>query len=221
MNKVDGVQQLKIVYSSLYSLLHEMFFECLLQLLRWCSGKEYTCKCRRCKRWGFNPWVGKIPWRRKWQPTPVFWPGEFQGQRNLGVHGSMGSLESQSPLSHKESDATEWLNKEQCKLGKGSVSFTFLILEPNVLNDSLGFNSFRLLCGHTGIVRSVCMLSHAVCNPMDCSTPGSSILHHLHQSLLRFMSIELVMLSNHPIFNISCLTLGKNKIIRGWEMLCR
>ena len=28
---------------------------------------------------GFDPWVGKIPWRREWQPTPVFWPGEFHG----------------------------------------------------------------------------------------------------------------------------------------------
>ena len=35
------------------------------------------------KRLGFNPWVGKIPWRRKWQPTPVFLPGESHGQRSL------------------------------------------------------------------------------------------------------------------------------------------
>ena len=41
--------------------------------------KEPTCQCRRCQRCEFNPWVGKIPWRRKWQPTPVFWPGEFHG----------------------------------------------------------------------------------------------------------------------------------------------
>ena len=32
---------------------------------------------------GFNPWVGKIPWRRAWQPTPIFLPGEYHGQRNL------------------------------------------------------------------------------------------------------------------------------------------
>ena len=36
------------------------------------SGKEPACQCRRCKRCRFNPWVGKIPWRRKWQPTSVF-----------------------------------------------------------------------------------------------------------------------------------------------------
>ena len=41
---------------------------------------ESSCQCRRC---GFNPWAGKIPWRRKWQPTPVFLPGESQGQRSL------------------------------------------------------------------------------------------------------------------------------------------
>ena len=42
---------------------------------------------------GFNPWVGKIPWRRERLPTPVFWPGEFHG-----LHGPWGC---------KESDTTE------------------------------------------------------------------------------------------------------------------
>ena len=37
-------------------------------------------------RCGFDPWVWKIPWRRAWQPTPVFLPGEFQGQRRLGYN---------------------------------------------------------------------------------------------------------------------------------------
>ena len=49
--------------------------------LPWClSGKESACQFRRC---GFDPWVGKIPWRRKWQPTPVFLPGKSHGQRSL------------------------------------------------------------------------------------------------------------------------------------------
>ena len=39
------------------------------------SGKESACQCRRHKKYGFDPWVGKIPWRRKWQPTPVFLAG--------------------------------------------------------------------------------------------------------------------------------------------------
>ena len=54
------------------------------------SGKEPACQCRRHKQHGFNPWVGKIPWRRKWQPTPVFLPGKFHGQRNLEGLKSMG-----------------------------------------------------------------------------------------------------------------------------------
>ena len=49
---------------------------------------------------GFNPWVRKIPWRREWQPTPLFLPREFHGQR---------SLVSYSPWGHKESDTTEQL----------------------------------------------------------------------------------------------------------------
>ena len=57
------------------------------------SGKEPTCPCRRCKRHGFDPLVGKIPWRRAWQPTPVFLPGESHGQR---------SLVGYSPQGHKE-----------------------------------------------------------------------------------------------------------------------
>ena len=43
------------------------------------SVKEPTYQCRRHKRYGFNPWVGKIPWKWAWQPTPVILPGKFHG----------------------------------------------------------------------------------------------------------------------------------------------
>ena len=46
-------------------------------------GKDPACQCRRHKRRRFNLWVGKIPWRRKWQPTPVFLPRESHEQRSL------------------------------------------------------------------------------------------------------------------------------------------
>ena len=52
------------------------------------------------RRLGFYPWVGKIPWRKEWQLTPVFLPGKFHRQR---------SLVGYSPWGHKESDKTEWL----------------------------------------------------------------------------------------------------------------
>ena len=62
------------------------------------SGKESACQFRRPKRRGFDPWVGKIPWRRKWQPTPVILLGKSYGQR---------SLVGYSPWDHKELDTTE------------------------------------------------------------------------------------------------------------------
>ena len=57
------------------------------------SDKEPACQYRRCKRCRFDPWGGgKIPWRRKWQPTPLFLPGEPHGQRSLeGYSQPMGS----------------------------------------------------------------------------------------------------------------------------------
>ena len=62
------------------------------------SGKDLTCQCRRHKRCRFDPWVGKIPWRRAWQPTPGFLPGESHGQRSLAGY---------SPQGCKELDTTE------------------------------------------------------------------------------------------------------------------
>ena len=58
------------------------------------SGKEPTCQSRRHKRCEFNPWVRKLPWRRAWQPAPVFLPGESHGQRSLMGYGSQGHRES-------------------------------------------------------------------------------------------------------------------------------
>ena len=52
--------------------------------------KKPACQCRRHKRKGFYPWVGKIPWRRKWQLTPVFLPGESLGQRSLVGYSPWG-----------------------------------------------------------------------------------------------------------------------------------
>ena len=51
------------------------------------SSKESTCQFRRR---GFNPWVRKIPWWRRWQPTPSFLPGKSQGQRSLVGYSPRG-----------------------------------------------------------------------------------------------------------------------------------
>ena len=50
------------------------------------SGKEPACQCRRCRRCGFDPWVGKLPWRRRWQPSPVFLSEKSHGQKIQGKH---------------------------------------------------------------------------------------------------------------------------------------
>ena len=54
----------------------------------WLSNKESACQYRKC---GFHPWVEKIPWRRKWQPTPVFLSGKSRGQRDLAGYSLITS----------------------------------------------------------------------------------------------------------------------------------
>ena len=74
---------------------------CLSQVFtglpRWLSGKESAHQCRRCNRRRFHPRVGKIPWRRKWQPTPVFLSWKSHGQRNLVGYSPWGCKESDTP----------------------------------------------------------------------------------------------------------------------------
>ena len=60
----------------------------------WLNGKESACQCKRCE---CDPWAGKMPWRREWQPTLVSLAGESHGQR---------SLVGYSPWGCKESDTT-------------------------------------------------------------------------------------------------------------------
>ena len=47
------------------------------------SSKESICQCRRHKKLEFDPWVRNIPWKREWQPTPIYLPGKSHGQRSL------------------------------------------------------------------------------------------------------------------------------------------
>ena len=57
------------------------------QVVQW---KRTACQCRTHSRLGFDPWVRKIPWRKKWQPTPLFLPGKFHGQKNLAGYSPQG-----------------------------------------------------------------------------------------------------------------------------------
>ena len=83
----------------------------LLIMLRNCSGfpddtggKEPACECRRHRGFRFDPWAGKTPWSWRWQPTAVFLPEKFQGQRRRVGYSSWG---------HKESDTTEHASREE------------------------------------------------------------------------------------------------------------
>ena len=87
-----------------------LFIDCLLEA-HLCKivgfpdgsdGKESACNVGDLG-WipGLDPWVGKIPWRRKWQPTPIFWPGKCHGRRSLAGY---------SPWGRQESDPTEQLH---------------------------------------------------------------------------------------------------------------
>ena len=60
-------------------------------LPRWLNDEESACQCRRLRRPGFDLWVRKIPWRRKWRPTPIFLPGKSPGQKSLRGLQSVGS----------------------------------------------------------------------------------------------------------------------------------
>ena len=80
------------------------------------SDKEAAGQCRRLWTCECDPWVGRIPWRKKWQPTPVFLLRESHGQRSLAGY---------RPWGHKELDTTEHLSTHtmytQRSVGGGSV----------------------------------------------------------------------------------------------------
>ena len=89
--------RIKLMKNMLMYLTFIKYLQCTTSSPSGSSGKEPACQCRRHKRHKFDPWVGKIPWRRA-QPTPVFLSGESYGQRRLDGY---------SPWGHKKSDTTE------------------------------------------------------------------------------------------------------------------
>ena len=69
------------------------------------DGKKSACSA------GFDPWVAKIPWKREWQSTPVFLPGEFHGQRNLVSYGPWGlkELDTTEHISMHDGRTAMWM----------------------------------------------------------------------------------------------------------------
>ena len=85
---------MKVTVTLLVNLLWEAFTR-RIGLPRWFTGQVICLLCRRWRRHGFNSWVGKIPWRRTWQPTPLFLLDYAMDKRSLV--GSMRSKESDTP----------------------------------------------------------------------------------------------------------------------------
>ena len=93
------------------------------------SGKEPACQCRRRKRYGFDPWVERNPWRNAQQPTPVFLPGGSHGERSLAGY---------SPWGLKELDWSDWawvqvpvLTEGRQWAGRGAQILLLCFLPPS------------------------------------------------------------------------------------------
>ena len=106
---------------SYISIIFQIIFHGLPSYL-----SQFARICLQCRRPKFNSWVGKIPWRRKWQPTLGFLPGDFLGQR---------SLEGYSLWDGKDSDMTEWLTLFTWQSCRFSHHFhPFWITKANTVN---------------------------------------------------------------------------------------
>ena len=91
----------KLTHESLWHASYFVFTSLTSGSQGFPGGSDGKSICQQCRRPGFDHWVRKIPWRRKWQPTAVFLPGKFHGRR---------SLVGYNPRRHKESDTTEQLH---------------------------------------------------------------------------------------------------------------
>ena len=86
------------------------------------GGKESACQYRRREGLGFDPWVGKTPWSRKWQPTSVFLPRKLHGLRSLAENSPWGRKET-----NMTEFATNWLNEWRNKLSRHMPLFWSLL----------------------------------------------------------------------------------------------
>ena len=151
------------------------------------SSEEPACQHRRLKRLRFHPWVGKIPWRRAWQPTPVSLPGELHGQRSLAGY---------SPWGRKESDTTEAL-MHPCfftSLHHDILRKWKYLVHLGKLDEFRGIHlEFGSSLVQNFIVCCCCLLAKLcliLCNAMDCSPPDSSVHGILQARRLEWAAIS-------------------------------
>ena len=135
------------------------------------SGKESSCQCRRCKRYSFNPWIGKIRWRRKWQLTSLFLTGKFHGHRNLVGHRPWGC---------KESDTTDYACIAQHRES---------VLEeiPSLLSITMPARNYLSTASATAKSLQLCP---TLCDPIDGSPRGSPVPGILQARTLEWVAIS-------------------------------
>ena len=100
------------------------------------GGSDVKSICLQCGRPGFNPWVGKIPWRRKWQPIPVFLPGKFHGRRSLAGYSPCGRR------------VRTWLSEftSPSALSSSNMSYTLPVISSQDLIISFVFLKISIYC---------------------------------------------------------------------------
>ena len=136
------------------------------------SGKELASQCRRRKRGRFNPWVGKIPWRRAWQPTPVSLPGESHGQRSLADYSWIGP---------KQLSTHTWdIDKKRWGWGLRFILRNWLMWL---------WRKVKVL------VSQLCL---TFCNSMNCSLLSSSVHGILWMKILEWVAIPFSRKSSWP-----------------------
>ena len=114
----------------------------------WFRGKEFTCQCRRH---GFNPWVRRIPWRRKWQPTPVFLPGRLHWQKSLTGYCLWG----QKRVRHNLATKQEKQFSQTWALGRGKEWEGIKWLSGSYYRDQCPGKREPLEGGHLVLINSI------------------------------------------------------------------
>ena len=152
----------------------------------------------------FDPWVGKIPWRRAWQPTSVFLPGESHGQRSLAEYSPWGQTGWWNYRRRSGLPAVLCFSNEAPKPKEAS-----LFRQPKpTLWVGLFILKFTSVCVHAKLLQ----LCPAICNLMDCSPPGSSV-HGILQA-------RILELGCHALLQRIFVTLGSNPRLL-WLLHCR
>ena len=130
---------------------------------------------RRHKRCVFNPWVRKIPWRRNRQPPPVFSPGKFHGQRSLEVYNPWVHIESNTTGCvhiHMYNNGFSSLSKNRtCRYLMKIIGNIILLIKVFFYKVKIAWTCFQSSC-YCCLVAQSCS---TLCDPMDCSPPGSSV----------------------------------------------